>query len=287
MKRSVAILLSMIFILSLSFVLFSCTKKENEYIPPVEIEKEVGVLPTELKNEIENCWKEEIGYGFLWFSKNNYDGMRYYGTYNGYAILVKTHPNVIHGTMIIADIFFDFNISLTIYAFKNGFYNLDIAYKEQMVSREDIIKIQKIHNKYTDEINKSLLEKDIGFSDFVVKTPELPSFLKNQIDAERKKNGDDPIIWYYDNPHIGWRYYGIYRGYAIIFAPTSLTAYTIKRIGGCQFCYGNCFDILAYKDGKYQKLEDLYDNQDIYNCDIEKIAKIHKNYEEGIRNEKS
>ena len=71
------------------------------------------------------------------------------------------------------------------------------------------------------------------------------------------------------------RYYGNYNGYEILFVSTPLCVDTTIGISECSFTYCNYFNLYAYKDGVFHKLENAYEANMINSNDVYKIAEMH------------
>ena len=69
-------------------------------------------------------------------------------------------------------------------------------------------------------------------------------------------NTDDH--WYSNKRPFGYRYYGTYEGYDIVFQATQLTAATTKAIAGQAFTHSSSFILYAHKDGNLLMLSDVY-----------------------------
>ncbi len=74
----------------------------------------------------------------------------------------------------------------------------------------------------------------------------------------------------------GPRYYGTFSGYDIIFSPTQLTATQTQTIGGESFSHTSSFELLAFKDWQFYKLQDVYDQGLISQKNIVQLAQIHR-----------
>ena len=66
--------------------------------------------------------------------------------------------------------------------------------------------------------------------------------------------------WYSNKRPFGYRYYGTYEGYDIVFQATQLTAATTKAIAGQAFTHSSSFILYAHKDGNLLMLSDVYED---------------------------
>lgn len=76
------------------------------------------------------------------------------------------------------------------------------------------------------------------------------------------------------------RYYGTYEGYDILFYCGSgmLAAISGKTIGKSSFSHPQSFSLLAYKDGEFRSLEEIYDEGLISDESVAKAADTHREY---------
>ena len=99
-----------------------------------------------------------------------------------------------------------------------------------------------------------------------------------------EKEGCDLGVWYGFPDEFGMygkyrvRCYGIWRDYIILLhLPEQYLDYSETiTIGDSVFQYRHPFDLIAYKDGEFYELEDLYEGGMLTNQDIAEIAKKHE-----------
>lgn len=76
------------------------------------------------------------------------------------------------------------------------------------------------------------------------------------------------------------QYLGSYNGYDVFLDPNygmmSATVISEIRIAGQKFTYGHPFSLIAYKDGKFQDLEAVYEAGGITKQQIKQIAAYHR-----------
>ena len=109
----------------------------------------------------------------------------------------------------------------------------------------------------------------------------LPIATRNQIKRAMSAKMNTDYSGYVDeDPRYvcGMRYYGTYNGYAVLFEEGGLTMMSSIRIGNEVFEHSSSFNLLAFRDGKFQSLKDVYEAGDISDRDIVKISNIHRNF---------
>ncbi len=87
----------------------------------------------------------------------------------------------------------------------------------------------------------------------------------------------DEVFW--ETPWL--QYYGSYNGYDVFLDPFEgrMTAQVFGgvEIGGENFIFHHSFSIIAYKDGKFQNLNEVYEAGGITKQHIKQIAAYHRN----------
>jgi hypothetical protein len=114
------------------------------------------VLTEDMKHEIEDAWLQTHNHPIAWMlmdGKAYSDGIRYYGTYNGYTILFESGNLTAFSGYRVGDIYFNHVYSCTMYAYYDGqFLDLNETYLSGYISEKHI---QQIKQKHV-EIQKSL-----------------------------------------------------------------------------------------------------------------------------------
>ena len=106
------------------------------------------------KEAINEAWMKKADETLSWsdIDAGVYSGARYYGTFNGFDIILIEYVSVVDsgGHMVVAKYVFRHNTSFNLYAYKDGvFYTLNEAYENTLLTRKQIKKIYDIHwNKY-------------------------------------------------------------------------------------------------------------------------------------------
>lgn len=133
-------------------LLCGCATQNEQTEPTEQTGIYTDVLTEKMKHQIEQTLaKEDCPIVGDWYSEENNDGVRYYGTYNGYDILFG------HGELSLtafyavsaAGIAFRNPHSFQLLAHKDGqLYSLQSLYELGMLTREDIEKMHDIHVEY-------------------------------------------------------------------------------------------------------------------------------------------
>lgn len=76
----------------------------------------------------------------------------------------------------------------------------------------------------------------------------------------------------------GMRYYGTYNGYTVLLEEGGLCVMSYISIGNEVFEHSSSFNLLAFRDGKFHSLKDVYEAGRISDTDIAKISNIHRNF---------
>ncbi|MBE6959985.1 MAG: hypothetical protein E7448_04605 [Ruminococcaceae bacterium] len=120
------------------------------------------------------------------------------------------------------------------------------------------------------ELINGPIENDDGtLSDWMKE--EILEAYKKQYNIEYSKD-----IWEYES-HI--RYYGTENGYVFLYENTGMCALGELRVGGRVFNSNYVFVITVYKDGKFMKLEDAFEQGLVTKSTIAKIWEVHQEYE--------
>jgi len=162
-KRIILIILSVLLVLSAA----ACGKvddepKGEENTPPVEqdppaqeeppsedeepSEIEKYTLPEDLRAEIDAAYHAKYNDYPNW-DFDDVAGAKYYGTYNGYAIVFVGGHTFAEEVETIGEEEFIYGQGFTIFAYKDGVLNLlsDVYYDQKGLTDEDIAKIAEYH----------------------------------------------------------------------------------------------------------------------------------------------
>lgn len=94
------------------------------------------------------------------------------------------------------------------------------------------------------------------------------------------------IVWYAEDTADNWtygvRHYGNYSGYDILFFPLNTTSASAVFIAGEIFDYAGAFELIAYRDGVFLPLLDVYEDGLIGAEEIAQIADTHQAYHDVI-----
>ena len=106
----------------------------------------------EIIEEIKTSWYEQHGETVEWVpGRNLFTNIGfYYGTYNGYVIIVSKGMATVVSSIYIGNEFFYFGSSATIFAYKDGVFDrLSRVYEEGNISDEQLAELAKYHTDKT------------------------------------------------------------------------------------------------------------------------------------------
>ena len=244
---------------------------DKSYIIP---DSSCSLSPGE-RDVIEKAWFTKSGYRFKWCSEDFPDGMRCYGRCGNAIILFKPKTVVAKTMTVIADEIIISEKGFDIYAFINGEIVVFSKYnKENPISESEAKEISKIHDLYENEVKNARKIHNI-IAENAITPPALQDGIKDEMNDAYMKNYGVRIFDDSESLNNDARYYGNYNGYEIIFLPSPLCAVTEIEIAGCHFSYSSVFNIFAYKDGSFHKLENAYESEWLSEEDILEIARVH------------
>jgi len=228
-------------------------------------------LSDERKEVIDSVWLAQHA-NKKW---NWYDGYRglccYYGTYQGYDILLHQQSGVTSidgGSEEIAGYLFSSIDPFDLLGYRNGiFYDVSDLYNDGKLSKESIAAAFEVHNSE---------ERTLPLSD------EKKEEISNNWIAQYYG-----LKWNSKKDQVGTAiYYGNIEGYEVFFLIESIPenmmhyfddgVYTIT-VGDSTFADNRCiFDIVTYKDAKFRNLRTLYE-EGIFDAEmVEAIALRHR-----------
>ena len=151
-KKWLALVVSVLICLQLC----ACELPQEPTEPTEQTGIYTDVLTEEMANEIEQAWLRENKHGLQWYLTDDGevipDGVRYYGTYNGYSILfVEGNLTQISSTTIASRVFRWGTGAVMLYAFKDGqLQELQTVYDCGLLTDEDIGVIWQRHREQFD-----------------------------------------------------------------------------------------------------------------------------------------
>jgi len=225
-------------------------------------------LTAEMRKEIKEALssKEKVDHtGHTEADEQFVCGMRYYGTYNGYVILLD-EGDYTWKSLKIGETEFRYRSPFQLYAYRDGkLYSLRTVYEDGKVTDGQIAQILKKHTEFAAS----------GQLPYDPPTEEQRNEIKQAytVLTGRDYAGNDGKLAY---QICGMRYYGIHNGYTILFYEGDMTVESGERIGSEMFRHGRNFSLYAWRDGKLQKLKDAYEAGLLREEDIAYIAEIHK-----------
>lgn len=219
-------------------------------------------LTEEQMNQISQDWLQH--YSWVWYDEGHVNGCRYYGEFDGYQIVFRPYSSMEPLEVYIANQRFYCENEFNIYGYKdNKLTELSDLYDAGYVSQDNIIAIAAVHNgdrnswPTLDEDTKALVE----------------------------------TLWHAQNTELNWdsgeylkrstRYYGTYEGYIFFLnvsavPPHSLSYYRYV-IAGSTFEMSCSATFYGYKDGRFFRMRDLYDDGIISEKTVAAIAEKHAN----------
>ena len=246
------------------------TLKQTEFVLSPE------KLSMDKVREIETAWQVTKGYALgPWYYEGNLYGVRYYGTFSGYDILFDSVSSFVFDAYTFETIGneeFYHVTSFLLLTYRNGeFLSLQDAYKQGLISAENIAQLAQIHRKMEETIYP-----DNGV---------LTKYKKQDIEAAwQVKTGQLLGEWYDDvhgtNPQ-GVRYYATYNGYDILFVNIEAepVAHTVANV---EFKHETGFALYAHREGVLYKLADAYDRGFLTDTHIAYLLAIHQWYEQEV-----
>ena len=107
----------------------------------------------------------------------------------------------------------------------------------------------------------------------------LADWMKEEIEKHSRTVENYDITWYEEDPMLGTRYYGTENGYVFLFNYAMAQMVWRKVIGEYTFEAPMEFVLLAYKNNKIYKIEDLYKEGVLSDACIGKIYSVHCAYQ--------
>lgn len=221
----------------------------------------IDQLTAEKMEEIEAAWLASKGHRPGWYTEADsqpVDGLRYYGSYNGYDILFEGTELTCVTTKEIGGVSFTCAQSFVLYAYSDGvFYELEEAFAHGLISEENLQEAAKIHLSYQDRLFAS---------DDVIEAMKA-AFLSQYVTKGDWTTADLTVIYYgeYDGAHVGF-INGIF-GYT--------QALTSETVGKFTFRYNTGQKLQLYYDGQLMSLKDAYDKGILTD---EAVARLYQAY---------
>ena len=146
MKKWLALVVSVLICLQLC----ACELPQEPTEPTEQTGIYTDVLTEEMANEIEQAWLRENKHGLQWYLTDDGevipDGVRYYGTYNGYSILFVEGNLTVMGGYQVGDAVFRHSSSFTLLSYYDGeFLELRDVYAAGGITDEDLMLIKQKH----------------------------------------------------------------------------------------------------------------------------------------------
>ena len=221
----------------------STTADPHAWIPPEW--KVPGEMTEAKRQEIKKALSAKDGIdhtGHIDYEENCVCGMVWLGTWSGYEILAEK-GNGSHGFKADTDIVF---LGGIFYAYKDGeIHSLEGIYNLGKISKEEMAQLSELN-----------LENALS-------KPEIP--WPEGVDESIRK---------------GCNYLGFHEGYVILREPTygEITFPKSEMIGGKEFFSSGGHPMLAYRDGTYQELKEVYEAGEISTAAVAYIWEIYRSF---------
>ena len=148
----------------LLLALFSgCRQSESQDNPYDPTTGQLPTLAEEKKQKIETAWLSEHE-SFPCFDDSTTgqtEGLRYYGTYQGYDILFYDGFSILDeaGAVQVGCLSFRHGYKFCLYAFQNGvFYDLSEIYDTNLFNDTALLLVAQAHCTFYDHISKDVIE---------------------------------------------------------------------------------------------------------------------------------
>lgn len=204
------------------------------------------------KQEIEEAWyaahNAELGPWYTAADGEVDDGVRHYGTYDGYDVIyLPTFDDAITQKQI-GNVVFKNNYTFELYAYRDGlFYDLKQAYEEGLLNDVMLQQIAQIHAQFQTGLFPTLDEEVISGD---VAARMKAAFLRQYVKEDGWSEKDLTIISYgeYDGAYVAF--------ISGIFDYTQ--AFTSEKVGDLTFHYHTGQKLLVFYDDELMQLTDAY-----------------------------
>lgn len=102
----------------------------------------------------------------------------------------------------------------------------------------------------------------------------LTDELKKEIEDAWMLKTEHPMDWNQEGSQ-GFRYYGTYNGFTILFEGGMLCSFSGYRVGDMNFNHTYSCAMLAYHDGEFLDLNEVYSLGYISDADVQQMKQIH------------
>lgn len=238
---------------------------------------QISVLSAEKMQEIESAWyaamNTELESWYTEAGETVTDGVRYYGTYGGYDILLYPTNDAAVTSLVIGNVTITEPSTFQLYAYKDGqFRELKDVYLQGLISDEALEGIKGTHLTLQRKIYPLFTNPgdDAELYDLMKE-----AFLKQFVSKGEGSKKDLSIIYYgnYDGAHVAF-----ING---IFAYTQ--AMTSEKVGQYTFHYRTGQKLLLYYEGELMYLTQAYERGILSD---ESVAELHRVYEKPSNVEK-
>lgn len=224
-------------------------------------------LTEEKKQEIEQIWVATLGQT-NWYSEESgqpVDGLRYYGSYDGFDVLFSATDSATATSQQIGNAEFAHNGSFVLYAYADGQLRpLDEVFDEGLITEEALSLIATLHEQYQRKLYPLFAHPSVNGE--IIQQMKL-AFLKQFITEPGWTTGDLTVVYYgeYDGAHVGF----------INGILNYTQAFWTDTVGGISFHYRTGQMLLVFFEGELMDLQEAYE-RDIMTK--ESLIALHKAY---------
>lgn len=232
-------------------------------------------LTEEKKQEIEQIWVATLGQT-NWYSEESgqiVDGLRYYGSYDGFDVLFNATDSATATSQQIGNAEFAHSGSFVLYAYADGQLRpLDEIFDEGLITEEALSLIATLHEQYQRKLYPLFTHP--AQNGEILEQMEL-AFLKQFITEDGWTTGDLTVVYYgeYDGAHVGF----------INGILNYTQAFCSETVGGITFRYSTGQKLLVFSNGELMSLQEAYE-RDVMTK--ESLISLHKAYSGDQAHEK-
>ena len=223
----------------------------------IEGNQEIPVTDLAAKlSEIENAWYVATGASLgSWCVDEDdefIDGVRYYGTFDGYDIFFRPNGDDAVTQLMIEDVQFEYRIGFEIYAYREGnFITLQELYAQGGLSKMNLLSLRMAHGRFESHngpviptFNDTL---DASNAELLMKQAFLSVY-----DEKGEYSANDLSVTFYGT--YGEAHVGFINGILMY-----TQAISTERIAGLLFRYNTGQRIQVYHNGELMPLAEAYD----------------------------
>lgn len=221
------------------------------------------------QQEIEAAWyaahNSELGPWYTTAGTGMGDGVRHYGTYDGYDVIYLPTFDAAMTQKQIGNAVFENRYTFELYAYREGqFYDLQQAYEEGWLTDVMLQQIAQIHAQFQDVLFPTL-DEDVLSGDVAARMKA--AFLRQYVKEDGWSEKDLTVISYgeYDGAYVAF--------ISGIFDYTQ--ALTSEKVGNLTFHYHTGQKLLVFFDDELMQLPEAYERGILTD---ESLLSLHKRY---------